>query len=427
MPYSIEIQNLGKKYIIGHGNNSSYRTFGESLSEGIKSLGKILLKRERRQISHEEFWALRNINFKISQGEKIGIIGRNGAGKTTLLKILSRITVPTEGRVIIHGRVSSLLEVGTGFHPELTGRENIFLNGSILGMRKEEIKAKFDEIVAFSEVEKFLDTPVKRFSSGMYVRLAFAVAAHLEPEILLVDEVLAVGDVEFQKKCLGKMGEVAKQGRTVLFVSHNMNAVSQLCSKAILLNSGTIENISDDVDSIINQYLFRNKKKHQLVIWKNRNEEYRNPFFDINTFSLNDASNKPACLPVRNDSNIYVCIKGYLKELHPAFSVGYAIYTNDNIRLYSTLITDSPQYNGKDLKKGNITFKSQIPHRFLNEGEYRISAIMGIRTHSWFIHPNQSSPHIFLEIKGGLSDSPYWTKRRPGVIAPFLNWDIQYG
>src|SRR5438067_1220861 len=191
----------------------------------------------------EEFWALRDINFSVRRGEVVGIIGRNGAGKSTLLKILSRITEPTEGKVTLRGRVASLLEVGTGFHPELTGRENIYLNGAILGMHRAEIKAKFDEIVAFAETEKFLDTPVKRYSSGMYVRLAFAVAAHLEPEILVIDEVLAVGDAEFQKKCLGKMDEVARGGRTVLFVSHNMAAVTALCGRAVLLRHGHVQMI----------------------------------------------------------------------------------------------------------------------------------------------------------------------------------------
>ena len=195
-------------------------------------------------------WALKDVSFEVNQGEVVGIIGRNGAGKTTLLKILSRVTEPTEGTIKLRGRVASLLEVGTGFHPELTGRENIYLNGVILGMRKQEIKKKFDEIVAFSEIEKFLDTPVKRYSSGMYVRLAFAVAAHLEPEILVVDEVLAVGDAEFQKKCLGKMGAVARGGRTVLFVSHNMTAVSNLCSRLILLNKGVIDFIGGVAEGI---------------------------------------------------------------------------------------------------------------------------------------------------------------------------------
>jgi len=205
--------------------------------------------------SREEFWALKDVSFDIKQGEAVGIIGRNGAGKSTLLKILSRITKPTKGRIEIEGRVASLLEVGTGFHPELTGRENIFLNGAILGMHRAEIKKKFDEIVAFAEVEKFLDTPVKRFSSGMYVRLAFAVAAHLEPEILIVDEVLAVGDMEFQKKCLGKMEQVTeKGGRTVLFVSHNMDLISKLCSQAILLNGGKIET-AGEVGQVTREYI----------------------------------------------------------------------------------------------------------------------------------------------------------------------------
>jgi len=205
----------------------------------------------------EEFWALKDINFEVEQGDRLGIIGRNGAGKSTLLKILSRITEPTSGRVKIKGRVASLLEVGTGFHQELTGRENIFLNGAILGMSRTEIKRKFDEIVDFSGVEKFLDTPVKRYSSGMYVRLAFSVAAHLEPEILLVDEVLAVGDEEFQKKCLGKMKDVSTdEGRTVLFVSHNMGIIAQLCNKAILLNKGMLE-ISGETNTVVDQYINR--------------------------------------------------------------------------------------------------------------------------------------------------------------------------
>lgn len=252
----IDVENISKKYIISHksGQKSRYNSLVETISNKFKSLipsTKNLALSTKNQ--REEFWALKDISFKVNQGDKIGIIGRNGAGKSTLLKILSRITEPTEGRVKIKGRVASLLEVGTGFHPELTGRENIFLNGAILGMKKEEIKRKFDEIVAFSEIEKFLDTPVKRYSSGMYVRLAFAVAAHLEPEILLVDEVLAVGDAEFQKKCLGKMEEVSKEGRTILFVSHNMPMVLNLCSKGILLNKGEIV-INDTMNITVKKY-----------------------------------------------------------------------------------------------------------------------------------------------------------------------------
>lgn len=240
----ITVENLSKKYILNHQQRELYTNLRDVFTEGAKSFGRRVLRPFTFHSSPctkaycEEFWALNDISFEIGRGERVGIIGRNGAGKSTLLKILSRITEPTKGRVKIKGRVASLLEVGTGFHPELTGRENIYLNGAILGMSHAEIQSRFDEIVAFAEVEKFLDTPVKRYSSGMYVRLAFAVAAHLEPEILIVDEVLAVGDAQFQKKCLGKMEEVGKEGRTVLFVSHNMQAVRQLCNRTLLLRSG---------------------------------------------------------------------------------------------------------------------------------------------------------------------------------------------
>ena len=255
----ITVENLGKKYLLRHQSGQQpYVALRDVLSDGVRNLGRKLLGRgdaSARGAEQEEFWALRDVSFEVRQGDRIGIIGRNGAGKSTLLKILSRITEPTTGSVRIKGRVASLLEVGTGFHPELTGRENIFLNGAILGMGRAEIKRKFDEIVDFAEIEKFLDTPVKRYSSGMYVRLAFAVAAHLEPEILIVDEVLAVGDAQFQKKCLGKMEDVsAKEGRTVLFVSHNMGAVKSLCNRGVILSRG-IATLDSDIDSVINSYI----------------------------------------------------------------------------------------------------------------------------------------------------------------------------
>jgi lipopolysaccharide transport system ATP-binding protein len=245
----ITVENLSKSYLVGHRSDGkgSYKyialrdVVGRELRNFARKAGDVLRGRQVVQGDEvEEFWALKDVSFEVKQGEVLGIIGRNGAGKSTLLKILSRITEPTEGRVVLRGRVGSLLEVGTGFHPELTGRENIFLNGAILGMTQREIRKKFDEIVAFAEVEKFLDTPVKRYSSGMYVRLAFAVAAHLEPEILIVDEVLAVGDIEFQKKCLGKMQNVASHGRTVLVVSHNMAMVGSLCTRGIVLAKGHV-------------------------------------------------------------------------------------------------------------------------------------------------------------------------------------------
>lgn len=256
----IRAENLGKSYLIGHNNEESYTTLRDVLSNKV-----LQFSRKTKQVLHgnqivhgselEVFWALKDIDFEIKQGDRLGIIGSNGAGKSTLLKVISRITNPTTGTIQIKGRITSLLEVGTGFHPELTGRENIFLNGAILGMKKQDIKSKFDEIIDFSGVEKFLDTPVKRYSSGMYVRLAFSVAAHLDSEILIIDEVLAVGDAEFQKKCLGKMDSVSKKsGRTILFVSHNMAAIMSLCSSALLLNNGRITH-SGTPGNIISNYL----------------------------------------------------------------------------------------------------------------------------------------------------------------------------
>lgn len=241
MSTAISIRNVSKKYVIGKQKDGSLRG----------TLGGMFSKKEHKT---EEFWALNDVSFDIQQGDVVGIIGKNGAGKSTLLKILSQITKPTTGSIEINGRVASLLEVGTGFHPELTGRENVYLNGTILGMTRNEVKAKFDEIVAFSGVEKFIDTPVKHYSSGMYVRLAFAVAAHLEPEILIIDEVLAVGDAEFQEKCLGKMKDVAGQGRTVLFVSHHLGSVKKLCNKGVLLEKGLVKKV-DDIDTVIRAYL----------------------------------------------------------------------------------------------------------------------------------------------------------------------------
>jgi lipopolysaccharide transport system ATP-binding protein len=262
---AIVVENVSKRYLLGHrlasvqGKHKYIAlrdVVGREISNFVRKATDVVRGRQVVQGDEvEEFWALRDVSFEVKQGEVLGIIGRNGAGKSTLLKILSRIVEPTEGRILLRGRVSSLLEVGTGFHPELTGRENIFLNGAILGMTQREIRRKFDEIVAFADVEKFLDTPVKHYSSGMYVRLAFAVAAHLEPEILIVDEVLAVGDVEFQKKCLGKMNEVSRnQGRTVLFVSHSMDAILKLCTRGIIFESGSIRRIGD-IKTVVSDYL----------------------------------------------------------------------------------------------------------------------------------------------------------------------------
>lgn len=285
----IRVENLGKKYIIGHQQEKQrYTALRDVIAGNLKNIRQYLNPFKSRSLdsvpyspSKEEFWALKDVSFEIKQGDRVGIIGRNGAGKSTLLKILSRITEPTTGRIELNGRVASLLEVGTGFHPELTGRENIYLNGAILGMSRLEIRRKFDEIVAFAEVEKFLDTPVKRYSSGMYVRLAFAVAAHLEPEILVVDEVLAVGDTQFQKKCLGKMQDVGKEGRTVLFVSHNMAAIQTLCERGIFLIQGRTTG-ENSIEKAIELY-----EKNGLIASKNGFSK------NLKYFHLHGASIKP--------------------------------------------------------------------------------------------------------------------------------------
>jgi lipopolysaccharide transport system ATP-binding protein len=326
----------------------------------------------------------------------------------------------------VHGRVGSLLEVGTGFHPELTGRENIYLNGSILGLKKQEIEQKFDDIIKFSEIEKFLDTPVKRYSSGMYVRLAFAIAAHLEPEILIIDEVLAVGDAHFQKKCLGKMGEVAKEGWTVLFVSHNMNAVEQLCSKCLSLDNGKIKEYASDVRGVINDYLFNEKDNARKCEWVNSGNEYPNPWFQPLKFSLTDENGKTIDSAVNNNDEIFINIKGKIEQVDPYLTIGYAIYSNDGNLLYWSYQTDSAEQDWHELKRGINILKSCIPKKFLNEGSYRIELIGGLHFREWLFQPGHTIPVIFLTIQGGLSDSPYWIIKRPGLLAPVIGWGVEY-
>jgi len=310
MPSIITVEGLSKKYIIDHQKQERYIALRDVLTNGAKRLGHKLahpFAAPEDDPTHEEFWALKDVSFEIRQGDRMGIIGRNGAGKSTLLKILSRITEPTAGRVKIRGRVASLLEVGTGFHPELTGRENIFLNGAILGMSKAEIKNKFDEIVAFAEVEKFLDTPVKRYSSGMYVRLAFAVAAHLEPEILIVDEVLAVGDAQFQKKCLGKMQDVSTQGRTILFVSHSMAAIRNLCTGAVYLENGGIR-LKGGTEDAIAEYL-KIGAQTALINLESRKDRIGNGLIRFLSFELRDPRTKELLNSVAAGASCIIALK----------------------------------------------------------------------------------------------------------------------
>ncbi|MDB9347428.1 polysaccharide ABC transporter ATP-binding protein [Nodularia spumigena] len=364
----IRVENLGKKYIIGHQQQERYTALRDVITNKVKSLGSLINPQAKAENpAFEEFWALKDVSFDIKQGDRVGIIGRNGAGKSTLLKILSRITEPTTGSIKIKGRVASLLEVGTGFHPELTGRENIFLNGAILGMGKEEITRKFDEIVAFAEVEKFLDTPVKRYSSGMYVRLAFAVAAHLEPEILIVDEVLAVGDAAFQKKCLGKMEHVAKEGRTILFVSHNMAAIQKLCDFCIYLSQGKQEFIGKIAEGI-NYYV---SSSNNINFIKTKENEYG---VAIQNIFLQDFLSKEKCLSLVFNNSYELILQIRASQSLPKIAIGLCIYNSYGI-LISNICTPE---EGIDyfLLQEVMQFVFYIPSIQLMPGNYYISLIV---------------------------------------------------
>lgn len=420
----IHVENLSKQYTIG-AKVEPYSTLRESLVSAVRRPIDII--RRRRDVGKSadtEFWALRDVSFDVMPGEVVGIIGRNGAGKSTLLKILSRITEPTTGKVELYGRVGSLLEVGTGFHPELTGRENIFLNGAILGMRREEIAKKFDEIVDFAEIEEFLDTPVKRYSSGMYMRLAFAVAASLEPEVLVIDEVLAVGDSEFQKKCLGKMKDVSEHGRTVLFVSHNMNAIESLCQRILHLRQGRIVAITDDVRGEINSYLSDSANTHG-VEWRNPGAKLLNPWFFPIRFYLGDARGRLAQMPVRNDRSVYVWIEGEVEQVDIALTVGYALYDDAGTLLYWSVQTDTAETSWPRLRRGRNVLRSEIPKQVLNQGKYRLELIVSLYYRDWVSTPGTNAPAIELSIQGGLSDSPYWMVKRPGLLAPVCSWSLE--
>jgi len=366
----------------------------------------------------ETFWALKDVSFDVHRGDVVGIIGRNGAGKSTLLKILSRITEPTRGEIDLYGHVGSLLEVGTGFHPELSGRENIFLNGAILGMTRAEIRRQFDAIVEFAGVEKFLETPVKRYSSGMYVRLAFAVAAHLNPEILVIDEVLAVGDAEFQKKCLGKMSDVARQGRTVLFVSHNMNAVQSLCSRCIWLQSGAVAG-DGEARSVIPDYLAHGQEQ---TIWV-ADEAYgslKNEYFNPTRFELVDSELKTLARPVGADEKIGVLVEGDIETMHSALVVGFAIYSLDGQVMFWSQQTDEHPDQWPVLEKGHNRLLAWLPCHFLNEGDFRVELNISLHWLQWLCQPGVNAPALKLSIRGGLSKSPHWIAARPGLTAPVL-------
>lgn len=426
MSYAIRAEHVGKKYLITHQQRERYKALRDSLARvPEKVLRWISGQRGVNGLHHvdrEEFWALEDIGFEIAPGERVGIIGRNGAGKSTLLKVLSRITEPTTGRVAIRGRVASLLEVGTGFHPELTGRENIFLNGAILGMTKDEIKRKFDDIVAFSEIEKFLDTPVKRYSSGMYVRLAFAVAAHLEPEVLIVDEVLAVGDAAFQKKCLGRMGEVSREGRTVLFVSHNMSAVRQLCERAMVIDRGH-KVFDGEVGEAISFY--------QDAVLADSENESRNPA----TF-LKSAPGLPlwiTSIGVRDVQGGYSLSVEYEDGFDVSFEVQIEESSGD---YYSALLIHDAYGNNvifatdEDLGEppiasattGTYRYDISVPGKLLKPGSYLITPVVALK-HKGKVDRRDAAVRVNV-IDTRTRRGTRQLYRPTAVIAPEISWRL---
>ncbi len=427
MSVVLKIEDVSKQYRLGVINHGLL--YKDIQSYIARKMGKpdphLPADRQFSGTQGDRFWALKDINLEIKQGDRVGIIGRNGAGKSTLLKILSRVTSPTTGQIKVKGRIASLLEVGTGFHPELTGRENVYLNGAIMGMSKWEIKRKLDEIVSFAGVEKFIDTPVKRYSSGMHVRLGFSVAAHLEPEILVVDEVLAVGDAEFQKKALGKMEDVSKdEGRTVLFVSHNMSAVKSMCNKAVTLDYGRIVDEGYDVDSIVSKYLDSkltyNVSKTSKTLSNKKETDY---FLPYDMYIVNPV-NKKVNGSVSNDKPIRVIIDFEIKKIDDSLVIGVYVRHSDGTIIFVTQNTDKNYEKWPVLKKGLNKICIEIPNNLLNEGKYQLTLFASLYQKFFILKPDEEVISIPLIITGGLSSSPLWTKKRDGYIAPVLDWKV---
>lgn len=421
----IKAENLGKMYTIGHqGESGHYLTLRDVLMKNARNFwsrtkdlvnGRPIIQGD----IIEEVWALKDVNFEIRRGEIIGIVGSNGAGKSTLLKILSRITEPSTGRVIIKGRVANLLEIGTGFHPELTGRENIYLNGTILGMNRTEIKRKFDEIVTFAETEKYLDTPVKRYSTGMYVRLAFAVAAHLEPEILIVDEVLSVGDMQFQEKCLGKMESFGKDSRTVLFVSHNLTAISKLCTRGLVLDKGEIV-FDGEVTRAIHYYMdtvINNSPKQNTEASRGNNDSVK--FLSARIVDTNGA----AVISVDISNPFAIEMKFRVSDHTNGILVPNCHFkTGDGLYAF---IVNAPDM--RPFEPGVYTASCKVPGNFFNEGIYKIGvAVTEYRKTSLKVH-FFAEDYLTLSISESVFDNPLrygYSGPIPGVLRPSLEWTV---
>jgi lipopolysaccharide transport system ATP-binding protein len=419
MEPAIRIEGLAKRYRIGT-RAGSYKTFREALTGMLSAPWQRLrsIRQARRGEGDDTLWALDGLDLEIPAGEPVAIIGPNGAGKTTLLKILSRITKPTRGRVELRGRVGSLLEVGTGFHPELTGRENIFLNGAILGMRKTEIERKFDEIVAFAEVERFIDTAVKHYSSGMYVRLAFAVAAHLEPEILLVDEVLAVGDVAFQKKCMGKMDEVGREGRTVLFVSHNMTAVKALCTRGVLLRDGKVAAQGDTIE-VVKEYQRQTSSGGAAERSWRRENAPGNEIARLLAVRVRDAAgNVGSDIDSQHPFSIEIDIESLADRALLGTSI--MIHNEEGECVLSSISNNDPVWHGKMRPKGVYRSRCELPANLFPDGPLLISAVVWGDHYKWGFQENEVVVVQVHETAGSARGD--FLKRMAGVVRPALPW-----
>lgn len=422
---AIKVEHLSKMYKLGTINNGTL--FRDIQTWWALKRGKedphSQIGEDKYHGDSDVFWALKDVNFEIKHGDRVGIIGKNGAGKSTLLKVLSRITTPTEGCAKINGRISSLLEVGTGFHGELTGRENIYLNGSILGMKKKEIDRKLDEIIDFSGVEKHIDTPVKRYSSGMHVRLAFAVAAHLDSDILIADEVLAVGDVEFQKKALGKMQTLSSdQGRTILFVSHNMEAVKSLCNKGFVLEKGVLKFVCNSIDEAILKYTQDNfLPSSKEYFWENT-EKLVNEFITINRIDL--VEKKESIQPVKEiiqTNNYFLKFNISINKKQPLLTLYYQIYSENGSKIVESAFSDTGKNINECLIIGNNTVTTELPVQYLMPGRYKILIVSSIRNMSYIIAPDQLV--IPFEILPDEKDYELY-KKRDTILCANKKWDV---
>lgn len=418
--YSIQVKGISKRYKIGTAQQRA-DTLRDLITNQIQRMGQSLSRGGRVRKTADTIWALRDVSFDVRQGQALGIIGRNGAGKSTLLKILSRVTDPTEGYGELRGRVGSLLEVGTGFHPELTGRENIFLNGAILGMTRKEIQSRFDEIVDFSEVGQFIDTPVKRYSSGMYLRLAFAVAAHLEPEILVVDEVLAVGDADFQRKCLGKMGDVAQQGRTVLFVSHNMSSILRLTEETLVLEKGKVLLRAPSAEAV-DYYLNRGLSKLGERFWEE--DEVPASAAPFRPLAIRVRAKDGAVSDtVRSVEPFTIEIEYALSEDLTGLRVGFYLMSTRGEPIFTSFDTDSSElFQAFPARaRGTYTSRCVIPANTLNEGRF----VLGINASSYHIRRYfQDEQALTFSVDASGAPGTHWPEPRPGGVRPVLDWKI---